>query len=488
VNLRRQVLRIAVVLVVTVGSFLGLRQLSGMNPVFFRLSWPGAKALTLYLAGRYVPAVSEYRAHWRASIAAGGGTRDVGTDLLLAGDLDGAERFARRQLTQRPNDVSALLLLAELALERGAPADAIRLARQALVVEPDVADGLVALGVAHARAGAAGDAIDAFGRVLRTGWMGGRLVTFYQLLETAGTLGARPAPERPWCLLAHVHRYFRVFDRSHARSAARYARQAIAAGDRAADAHVSLGILSEKAGRLDDAMASFQAAIAVDPRHAEAHRLAASMYGQRGDLANEYRMISTALAESGDPFYADYLYDVLVNKVGDAARAAGALQPLAAKEPGNARLRERLGYVFSLLGDEARSLEHYRAAIALTPKDAVLHSGMGVALERLGKLDEAIAAQRRAVSLAPALYQPHANLAGLYLTTHRYQDGIRAAQEALRLGEPRVYIHAMLCNFYHYEVDLERGEACCEALLARDPGNVWARALLPKIRRDAAAR
>ena len=57
-------------------------------------------------------------------------------------------------------------------------------------------------------------------------------------------------------------------------------------------------------------MAAFQAAIAVDPRHAEAHRLAAIMYGQRGDLANEYRMISTALAESGDPFYADYLYDV----------------------------------------------------------------------------------------------------------------------------------------------------------------------------------
>jgi tetratricopeptide (TPR) repeat protein len=113
---------------------------------------------------------------------------------------------------------------------------------------------------------------------------------------------------------------------------------------------------------------------------------------------------------------------------------------------------------------------------------------MGVALERMGRLEDAIAAQRHAVGLNPGLYGAHANLAGLYLTTHRYQDGIRAAQDALRLGEPRLYIHAMLCNFYHYEVDLERAEACCQALLARDPGNVWAHALLPKIRRDAAVR
>jgi Flp pilus assembly protein TadD len=212
------------------------------------------------------------------------------------------------------------------------------------------------------------------------------------------------------------------------------------------------------------------------------------MYGERGDLANEYRMITAALIESGDPFYADYVWDVLVNKVGDPERAAAVLRPAVAREPANVRLRERLGYVLALLGDETGSLEQYRAALALDPNDGVLYSGMGAGLERLGKLDDAIAAHRHAIGLAPGMYHHHSNLASLYLVTHRYQDGIRAAREALRLGEPRAYIHAMLCNFYHYEVELERAEACCQALLARDPGNVWARALLPKIRRDAAAR
>ena len=51
-----------------------------------------------------------------------------------------------------------------------------------------------------------------------------------------------------------------------------YAREAVAAGDRSADAYLTLGILAEKAGRLDERAAAFQAAIQLNPHHAEAHR------------------------------------------------------------------------------------------------------------------------------------------------------------------------------------------------------------------------
>ena len=251
---------------------------------------------------------------------------------------------------------------------------------------------------------------------------------------------------------------------------------------------MTLGLLSEKAGRLDDALAAFHYAIEVDPRHAQAHRLAATVYGQRGDLVNEYRMISTALAESGDSFHSEYLFDVLVNKIGDAPRAAAVFKPLVAREPRNARLHERMGYISVLLGDEPRALEHYRQAVALAPRDAVFQAGLGWALARLGKTDEAIAADGRAVELAPGWFQPHSQLLEIHHAAHQYRAAIAEAELALRLGEPNPYILMMLCNFYSYEVELERAEACVQALLKRDPGNSWALALLPKIRRDMAAR
>jgi tetratricopeptide (TPR) repeat protein len=481
----RHLLRIAVVLVVAAASVLGYRQISGMDRILFQPSPQGIKALTLYLTARYEDAASAYRAHWGARVLSGRSTGDPGADLILTGDLPGAERLARRDLAHAPNAIEPLLLLAEIALEREAPAEAERLAERVLAVEPENGDAQLMLSLARARQGQAGPAIDTLSRVLRAGQVGERLVTFYQLLATTGVLGARQSADRSPCLLAYYHRYLRIFDRAQARPAARYARAAIAAGDRVADAHVTLGVLAEKAGRLDEAFAEFGAAVEADPRHAEAHRLAAIAYGQRGDLVNEHRMITAALAVSGDVFYADYVFDVLVNKIGDPARAAALLEPLLPRAPRDARLRQRLGHVWVLLGDDTRALGYYHAAMALAPDDVDVQNGLGFALRRLGRYDEAIVALQRTIDLAPGWYAPHSELVNVYHSMHRYPEAIREGEIAQRLGEPNLSVHAMLCNHYHYVVDLERGAACARALLARDPGNVTALFLLYKIGYEA---
>jgi hypothetical protein len=46
----------------------------------------------------------------------------------------------------------------------------------------------------------------------------------------------------------------------------------------------------------------------------------------------------------------------------------------------------------------------------------------------------------------------------------------------------------MVCNLYHNIADLERAEACCLRVLARDPFNLMANLLLPKIRHERALR
>ena len=480
----RHLLRVALVLGVVAASFLGQRQLSDMDRIFFQPSPQGVKAITLYLAGRYEDAARAYRAHWGARILSGRSTGDPGTDLILTGNLPGAERLAREDLANVPRATQPLLLLAEIALEREAPAEAVRLATRVLAVEPENGDAQLMQSLARARNGEAGPAIDTLGRALRAGRVGERLVTFYQFLATTGALGTRPSVDRPLCLLAHYHRYLRIFDRSQARPAARYARAAIAAGDRVADAHVTLGVLAHKAGRLDEALEEVEAAIQADPRHPEAHRLAAIGYGERGDLVNQYRMISTALAESGDVYYSDFLFDVLVNKIGDPARAAALLEPLAERTPRNVRLHERLGHVWALLDDGDRALQHYRQARALAPWDPYIENGYGWALHRLGRSDEAIASLRHATALAPRWYAPHSQLVGVYHDLRRYQEAIGEGEAALQLGEPSLYIHTMLCNHYHYVVDLERAAACARALIVRDPGNAAATILISKVEQE----
>jgi tetratricopeptide (TPR) repeat protein len=459
-----------------------------VDPVFFRPSVPGGRGLALYLAGRYEPAARSYREHWRAAIGNGATTGDRGSDLILTGDLGGAERLAQRELAGAPTAVGPTLLLGEVALERDVPATAARLAAQVLEGAPDDVDAALLLSVARAREGTASEAIAALDRAFRSGRPGRRLVTFYHVLAATGTLAARPAAARPLGLLAQYHRYLRGLDESEARPAARYAWKAIAAGDHRADAYVTLGVLHEKAGRPDEALAAFEAARQADPRNAEAHRWAAVMYGQRGDLLNEYRAITMALEVSGDPFYADHFYEVAVDKVGDPARAAALLEPLVVRAPDDARLQERLGHVQALLGDASRALDHYRRAAALAPRDPELHNAIGWVLNRLRRPDEARAALQHAAELAPRWAEPHRRLAVIHHAHRRYAPAIAEAETARRLGDQDLDLHVLLCNLYHYEVDLPRAEACVRDLLARDPGNVAGLALAPKIRHEAGLR
>jgi len=483
-----QVLRIWAVLAVAVASFLAQREVSRMDPTFFRLSVPGARGLVQYLTGNYDGAAQSYREHWRAAINNGATTGDQGSDLILGGDLAAAERLAQDEITRAPGSIAATLLLAEVALERDVPATAARLAIQALALAPENVDAEIVLAVARGREGAAPEAIAALNRALRAGRVGARPVTFYHLIATTGTLAAKPDPTRSLCLLAHYHLYLRSFDHSQGRPAARYARKAIAVGDRPADAYVALGILHEKTGHPDDALAAFEAARLADPRHAEAHRWAAVLYGQRGDLLNEYRAITMALQVSGDVFYADHFFEVAVNKIGDPVRAAALLEPLAARTPKDVRLHERLGRVWVLLGNETRALDHYRQAALLAPGNPEIQNGMGWALSRLRRPDDAVAAFLRAAELAPRWSEPHRRLASIHYMSNRYPQAIAEAETARRLGDQDLHLHGLLCSLYHDEVDLPRAEKCVRDLLDRDPSNIAGLALVPKIRHEAGLR
>lgn len=452
-----------------------------MDDVFLQPSWSGVKGLTLYAVGDYAGAARAYRQHFREMVQPDLAQGLGADDALLAGDLDLAEQIARKILKGTPDAVEPLLTLAEVALERAAFEQTLGFLRQALEQVPDHVEALLLSSIAHARAGAYGEAIDGLNRALRHGAVGSRLTGFLKILETTGELARKSTRDRPSCLLAHYHRYLRVFDPSNGRLAVAYAKQAIATGDRPADASLTLGIVYDKEGKRDKALAAFQKAIEIDPRHAEAYRWAAFIYSERGDLVNEYRMIRAAFgAAPADPFYIMHLDHVLMEKLGDPHQVAVTMQKALEFNPKNVHAHERLGYAYGFLGDRDRSVAHYQEAIRLEPRNPRLHEGLGWALGRLEQTEGAIAAYERAARLAPARHRPHTALAGIYHRARKYRQAITEYETALRLGEPDVGEHASLCAVYHAVSEFHQAVDCFQAVLSRDPQNPLARRLLPE--------
>jgi tetratricopeptide (TPR) repeat protein len=137
-------------------------------------------------------------------------------------------------------------------------------------------------------------------RALRHWRIESRITSFLWALETTGRLTRLPPGQRPACLLAHWHRYLRIFDPWQGWVAIRHAEQAIRAGDRPADAFVTIAIVRDKQGKPQATFEALMKALEIDPRNPEALLWAAKSYSERGDVANEFRVLKEA-ADAAPP-------------------------------------------------------------------------------------------------------------------------------------------------------------------------------------------
>lgn len=167
----------------------------------------------------------------------------------------------------------------------------------------------------------------------------------------------------------------------------------------AGDAHL-------RAGRLEDAVAAYRAAVARAPRYAVAWDRLGVAELRRGNLE----------------------------------AAAGALARAEALDPRDAEAPGHLGVVFSRQARHAEAADAFRRAAALDPTDEYAYRNLAVALRHLGRQVEAEAALRRArelgwspIEVVAVRVDLPADLPLVYLAEPRLAEGL-AHTRAGRVG------------------------------------------------------
>jgi tetratricopeptide (TPR) repeat protein len=313
-----------------------------------QISRPGA--LVLYLTGNYRNAARAYRIGQQGQIELRYADDPTGFWALRAGHQHEAERRAKTTLALVPTAIEPQITLGELALERSQTSEATRIFSAVLRRQPDHLDALYLGAVAMARAGETGSAIQSLNRALRASSVGQRDTTLYRILELTGELRGRPAEQQPLCLLAHLHRYLRIFDERQGLASMDYARRAIEAGDRPAEALLTLGVVHYKRGEYEAARRAMRQAIAADPRQVDALRWLATEAAAVGDLLTQYQMMIRVFdAAPLDPFYLPDLERVLVKNLGDPLRMVALMERALALDPANTEAQAQLEKALALL-------------------------------------------------------------------------------------------------------------------------------------------
>jgi Flp pilus assembly protein TadD len=180
--------------------------------------------------------------------------------------------------------------------------------------------------------------------------------------------------------------------------------KAIALNPRHADAHIGLGaILCDDKRNYQGAILEFRKALALKPKDATAHSFV-------GNALYNLHRLDEAIAEFQKAILLDPQYANPHNGLGSALRAQGKL-------------------------DEA--ITEYQKAIALDPKDAMAYYNLGNVLGSQGKLVETEVACRKAIALKPDYAEAYCILGSALKDQGRFEEARDALRHGHELGSKR---------------------------------------------------
>ncbi|MDR0779202.1 MAG: tetratricopeptide repeat protein, partial [Pseudomonadales bacterium] len=186
-------------------------------------------------------------------------------------------------------------------------------------------------------------------------------------------------------------------------------------------------------GRLLEAIADYDAAIAQQNDHAGAHsnRGAALAALERNDEA----LASFTRAVALNPSNANMLSNLgmALGKLRRYAQALKSLNRALDLAPDNADGHHNRGIVLAELGQHGEALQSFNRAIALAPNFMQAHHSRGLMLGRLEHFEEALASYDRVVALAPNFALAHYERSRVLNALGRYAEALQSLDRASAL-------------------------------------------------------
>ena len=198
------------------------------------------------------------------------------------------------------------------------------------------------------------------------------------------------------------------------------------------------------ADRLEDALASFQAAAEIDPTMATPHSRMGDIFRRLGNYDAAMDAFVEALRRNpfsfDDSFKLAQVYH-LMKRVADAVQAYLHAADL---RPDDFDTQINLGVCYQESGDHDLAVDRFRRAIALDPTLPHGYVNLGVSLESQQKHYEAIRAYREALERDG--HQPLVliNLAHVYMKQDRLKIARYGLEQAIRMEPSRAAAHEAL--------------------------------------------
>lgn len=200
------------------------------------------------------------------------------------------------------------------------------------------------------------------------------------------------------------------------------------------DPLVAAGVVANRLGLFDRAVAWLDQAIKIDPslETAYAHKIDSHIrLGNHDEAETAFYMAQHALPEPSAQCLAVMAESLAHRGVYD--RAEWCLKEALRLEPNMPRLRARLAAVSAATGKPQRALQLYLRELRDDPGNIETLLEYGQLLMEIGRLPEAAEKFRRVLELEPANVIAHYELGQIAMVTHRYEQASLEFELVLKL-------------------------------------------------------
>jgi protein O-GlcNAc transferase len=208
--------------------------------------------------------------------------------------------------------------------------------------------------------------------------------------------------------------------------------------------HYDLGNVLLQMHRVDEAIAELQTAIKINPLCAEAHQNLGCALQRKGllDLAEAHLRRALAIQPTMADGY-NNLGGVLAAKM-RLAEATEAYEQALRLRPDSATPMANLGSVLRTRGRISDAIRILRRAVEINPNMPETFNNLGIALKEDGQLDEAVITYRKCLSLRPSMGDATNNLGNAYKDSGNVHDAIACYGRALVIGFANPGVHSNL--------------------------------------------